>query len=232
MKLRALVLDDEYSDRTLLKKIIQQYCVNIEVKYQADRVITATEMIKEFEPDIIFLDIGLPGESGFDLLKLIDKDKFLIVFVTGHDNFGIEAVKNGAFDYLLKPISVDEVIQMEVKINSFFHNKGNAVYLKVFHNREHRLIHANQIICLMAQGSYTKIYLNDGQSLLISKNITQTMKELPVLFLHKVHRSYVINSNYVTLFKTVENEMFVELTNKITVKVSRQFRAVFKNLFS
>src|SRR5215831_10198209 len=109
MKLRSVIVDDEPNNIGNLSILLERHCPEVELVGQASNAGDGRKLILEQEPDLVFLDIQMPGKSGFDLLRELDEYSFEIVFITAYDKYGIQAVKFAAIDYLLKPINVDEL---------------------------------------------------------------------------------------------------------------------------
>jgi len=108
--LRAILIDDEMKSRSNLRQLLLEYCTNVEVVAEAGSAMEAIKFIREFNPDLLFLDIEMGDVSGFDLLKLLNGEKnFQVIFVTAFNKYGIQAVKACAIDYLLKPINILEL---------------------------------------------------------------------------------------------------------------------------
>src|SRR5665213_2366595 len=107
--MRALIVDDEISNLQNLQQLLQTYSADVEVCAVAENVDEAIKAIKLHQPELVFLDIQLYGQSGFELLKQLDTINFEIIFVTAYDQYGIQAIKFAALDYLLKPIDIDEL---------------------------------------------------------------------------------------------------------------------------
>ena len=108
-KITAIIVDDEFHGRENLRKILETYCPEVEVLGLADSVLKAKELVSALKPEVVFLDINMPVLDGFDFLREYDERNFLVVFVSAHEEFGINAVKAGAADYLLKPVSIKEL---------------------------------------------------------------------------------------------------------------------------
>jgi two-component system, LytTR family, response regulator len=232
MEIKAIIVDDEALDRDLLQELLHRYCDHIHVVATAVSVMDALPLIEQVKPDVVFLDIHMPTGSGFELMQHIPERDFLVVFTTGHNEFGIQAVKAGAFDYLMKPIDVDELIGMEEKMLPEI-TRINAVHpsrLCIYHNRERSFVETDDVICIEAEGSYARLFLIDGSERLVSKNITQLIKDFPNHQLHRVHRSFVINPKHIIGYKTVGNECIVDLTSSVQARVSRKYRNEFKQL--
>ena len=109
MKIKAILVDDEPKSRNNLHDLLQEYCQQVEIVGEAASATEALKLIKQQEPELIFLDIEMPGGSGFDLLKSLNDKNFEVIFVTAFDQYGIQAVKFCAIDYILKPIDIFEL---------------------------------------------------------------------------------------------------------------------------
>ena len=107
--MRALIVDDVENVAESLKQLIVEFCEDVDVIGIANSADSAIEIIKTEKPDLVFLDIQMPGKSGFDLLKSFEKVDFSVIFVTAYNEFAITAVRFGAIDYLLKPVDIDEL---------------------------------------------------------------------------------------------------------------------------
>lgn len=232
---RAIVIDDEALDRKLIQELIRQYCSRISIINDYADINQGEIGIRTDKPDVVFLDINMPGGNGFDLLDRFPRSgrDFLLIFVTGHEEYGIRAVKAGAFDYLLKPIDIDELIELSEKIISHFGEEEPALSsrtISVFTNRERELLSESNIVCIEANGSYSRIFLSDGTDRLVSKNVTQLLKELNAVTIRRVHRSFALNPNFVRSYKVNGGEIDVELSNGVFAKVSRKYKKGFKEL--
>jgi two-component system LytT family response regulator len=110
-EIKALIVDDEPKLRTVLQLKLQQYCKGVQVLGTAGNIEGATELIQLHSPDLVFLDISMPGGSGFELLERLEKVDFEIIFVTGYDEYALDALRVSAVDYLLKPVVTEELVQ-------------------------------------------------------------------------------------------------------------------------
>ena len=112
-----MTVPGEAKSRRLLKNLLSTYCENVKVVGEADSVQTGLTIIKEQNPDLVFLDIVLRNDNGFDILKKIDSINFEIIFTTAHNEYAIKAIRVSALDYLLKPLNVDELTRAVEKVN-------------------------------------------------------------------------------------------------------------------
>src|ERR1035437_6074164 len=109
MNLKCIIVDDEPKSRNNLRDLVLEYCQQVDIVGEAASATEALRLIKKQAPDLIFLDIEMPGGSGFDLLKSLNSQNFEVIFVTAFDKYGIQAVKFCAIDYILKPIDIFEL---------------------------------------------------------------------------------------------------------------------------
>jgi two-component system LytT family response regulator len=229
---KAIVIDDETLDRKLIKELVHQYSKGIVITNDYPDIVQGEAGIRATNPDIVFLDINMPGGNGFDLLDRFSRQQrdFLLVFITGHEEYGIQAVKAGAFDYLLKPIDIDELIGLSQKIVEHFEGDQQQadVSISVFTNREREILAESDIVCIEANGSYSRIYLTDGSDRLVSKNVTQLMTELNSQKIKRVHRSFALNPMFIKSYRVSGGEFDVELSNGVLAKVSRKYKKEFK----
>jgi len=131
MDVTALIVDDEHKNRETLAKLIDQFCYGIKVIGQAENVQQAKDFIDANKPQIVFLDIEMPGGNGFTLLEKFDVPNFQLIFTTAHADYAIKAIKFAALDYLLKPINVNELkIAVEKAIESIQNSSKDLMFLK------------------------------------------------------------------------------------------------------
>jgi two-component system, LytTR family, response regulator len=228
----VFVVDDEGLDRELLKNLIRDYCPALRVVGEAASVIEAKKQIETLNPQLVLLDINMPNQNGFTLLESFPDRKFLTVFTTGHNSYGIQAVKAAAFDYLLKPIDVDELIAVEKKALRHYALVGNPIdaTLRLLRGGNHELIPVDDIILIAASGSYALVHLTDGSEHVLSKNIKKIHAELTDIRIQRVHRSYLVNVNHVKKYHLTGNEAILTLANNLQVPVSRSYKHILKNL--
>lgn len=232
MKLKAIIVDDEMLDTQLLENLINKYCTHIHVQKQLHSINEAITYINTNKPHVVFLDIQMRGETGFELLEQVTYKNFLTIFTTGYNEYGIQAIKAGAFDYLLKPIDIDELLIAETKIMQYA-NKTNIIEspaLKIYHQGAQIAVKPTDIVLMRAQGSYTRIFLIDNQQIMVAKNLRQLADELFDDNFIKVHRSTIINTKYIKSYKPMGNAAIITLINNEEVSVSRSFKSLLKNI--
>jgi two-component system LytT family response regulator len=214
--LKSVVIDDEKNGRELLIHMLSQYCSNVEVCGSADSVHSAVELIDKEMPDAVFLDIEIPGGSGFDVLELTRYKDFCVIFVTGYDHYAIRAIKYAAMDYLLKPVDLEELKKATVKAaqekrnwqngqleEARALNTDNSVKEIIIHSKfKKHILDVKNIIFLESDGNYTHIFLAGGQSITVSKALNHFENILEELNFYRLHRRFIVNLSRVKRVKT------------------------------
>ena len=235
-KLRTIIVDDERLARINLKKLIEPY-TELEIVGEADSNKNAIEIIRLFKPHLIFLDIQLAGETGFDLLERID-NTIKIVFVTAFDNYAIKAFEVNATDYLLKPINPDRLKtainriirgDFEIKNKTKTLDYSDSVYVRLS-NSTSKFIKVNSITVISPVGNYSKIVSNDGKHYLVLKTLKQWEDELPTNNFIRIHRSSIVNIEHVERLEKhsiSHNKLFLRHSNE-PLDVSRRYASKLK----
>lgn len=200
-KYKTIIVEDERLARLELMSLLAEFD-NIEVVGEAWDVPSAIECIKAWHPDIIFLDIQMPGESGFDLLEKINFSGH-VIFVTAFDEFAIRAFEVNALDYLLKPVSpkrlqttINRIESGDVtKITGKMLTYDDRLFLMV--GNKMRFLKIADIICIQAVGDYSKVFLTRSPSGLVLKTMTEWEKRLPENCFSRIHKSTIINLEFV-----------------------------------
>ncbi len=199
---KAIIVDDERLARKDLLLMLREFD-NIEVVGEADSVTLALEIIRRKSPDIIFLDIQMPGESGFDLLEKA-QTQAKIIFVTAFDEYAIRAFEVNAMDYLLKPISTERLTRTLERIeleedpdNSQIRQLSYDDRLFLIVNSHLRFLKVKQIIYINAAGDYSEIFTSEGIKGLTQKTMKEWEMRLPETYFCRIHRSTIINMEYV-----------------------------------
>lgn len=226
-KLKAIIVDDELHGRENLKLIIQNFCPEIEVKGSANDVVSAIALVKNHLPDVVFLDINMPVLDGFDFLDEFEDRKFMVVFVSAHNEFGINAVKVGAEDYLLKPINIKE-LKLCVKKLLTIKDKKNSIK-PIFENNKlviaashgFNILNIDDILRLEADGCYTTIVTKDQKNTLISRTLKDFEASLPKEYFFRIHKSHLINLKYIKDYSNFSGN-FVTMTDGSKVEISRR----------
>jgi len=126
-QIRAIIIDDEADARDIIRNNLREYCEGVDLVGEADGVSSGLQVIKQLNPDLIFLDIEMEDGTGFDLLNQLDSVKPQIIFTTAYDEFAIKAFKYSTVDYLLKPIDIDELIDATKKVSASVSSSNAAL---------------------------------------------------------------------------------------------------------
>lgn len=201
-QLTALVVDDERLARKDLISLLAEH-PTIKIVGEADHVSAAIQAIEQFHPDVIFLDIQMPGESGFDLLNKI-KIEAKVIFVTAFDEYAIRAFEVNALDYLLKPVNPErlartiERLEQEEQTEPIEERKLNyddRLFLML--DTQMKFLKIKTIISISAAGDYSEIITSDKQKGLALKSMKEWEARLPEAFFCRIHRSTIINMEYI-----------------------------------
>jgi len=208
--MRAIIVDDELPNIENLRSLLSKYCSQVKVIGEATSVSRARELTELHSPDLIFLDIQLKGESGFDLLKLIDNRVFEVIFITAYNSYGIQAIKYAALDYILKPVDIDELVAAVDKAQKKFESSKHqsqleflVSYLKGDENKptsialpqqkEIRYVNVEEIIRCEADDVYTLFFLATGEKILVSKSLKEYALLLVNNGFQRTHQSHLVN---------------------------------------
>jgi len=212
--LKVLVVDDEPRSQRVLTAYLKEYCPNVNILGIAGDIPEAVDAIRTHKPELVFLDIEMPGENGFQLLEYFDEPDFMIVFVTAYQEYALKAFRSSALDYLLKPVEIANLVQAVNKARELRELKANSKQqldtLRANLNAEQTtrrlalpvsdgyiFVLVEDIICLAANGSYTTVHITEKKPLLISKKLYQLAEMIAHPDMFKPHRSYFINLNHV-----------------------------------
>jgi len=212
---RALIVDDERLSRKELKSMLADY-EQIEIVGEADDVPSAETATLELKPDVIFLDIQMPGQTGFDLLDKIDNST-RVIFVTAYDEYAIRAFEVNALDYLLKPINPDRLRASIERLELENGNSKKTEDLRTLNyddrlflmlNSHMKFLKLESVISISAAGDYTELLLKDGQKGLTLKSMKEWEARLPEQYFCRIHRSTIINMEYIDKMEEWFNHSF------------------------
>jgi len=246
-KLKAVIIDDELASRETLASYLKNYCPDIELVADADSVKSGLEIIKKHKPEVVFLDIEMPYGNAFDLLEQIDQVDFDLVFVTAYSNYAIKALNMSASYYILKPISIDELINAVEKIKSERNSGDISIQSKILieniqsaNKQNHKIVlpqlngfdvvKVNDIIRCQANDNFTEFYLSNGSKKLISRTLKFYEDILKDFDFVRIHKSHLINLQYVTKYMKGKGGQ-VEMTDGSVVDVSANQKAAFLEKF-
>ena len=212
---KTIIIDDEEQSRNILREEIRLYCTNLCIAAEANSVQTAVEAIRTFQPDLVFLDIQLTDGTGFTILQQLDKIDFHIIFVTAYNQYGIEALKANATDYILKPIDKEELTEAVQKAEKSMTQKELQNNLAALIQKSIpstpttpkkialstaegiHLYQAEEIIRCQSEGNYSTFYFNNGEKLLVAKTMKEIEKTLLIHQFERIHQSHIVNLNHI-----------------------------------
>lgn len=222
--LSAVIIDDDPKGINVLEKLLNGYLDSVEVVGATSAVADGIDLIRELDPDIIFIDIEMPGMSGFELLEAAGEYNGHVIFCTGHDHYAVKAIRARAHDYLLKPVDLDElkeavarVLASDRKTNT---DKPKRIgRLQIPTSKGIIMVDPLEIIYCTSEGNYTNLYFDDNKTLLVSKTLKGVAEMLPDELFCRIHHSHMVNLNFVkTYLRGAGGE--VELTNGKRLPVS------------
>uniref|UniRef100_UPI004049171C LytR/AlgR family response regulator transcription factor n=1 Tax=Gelidibacter sp. TaxID=2018083 RepID=UPI004049171C len=213
MKLNAIIVEDEATIREILRNYLKKYCPNVHILGEAANVDEALVLIRNHELDLVFLDVEMPYGNAFDLLDKVGDINFETVFVTAYNHYAMDALNAHASYYLMKPISIDELIKAvdyvtEIKTkedalqDQVLVPKTNAVNGKITIPLQDgfEVINTADILYCKADDNYTEIFLNTNKKKLVSKTLKYFEDALNDTSFARVHKSYLVNVNEIVKY--------------------------------
>jgi len=238
-KIEAIIIDDETRGIVVLEQMLQRYCPNVSVSGKATKVADAVPLIRSADPDIVFLDIEMPGENGFRLFDYLSDPEFETIFVTAYQEHAIRAIRLAAIDYLLKPVKAEDLIsavaRAEKRIEESVpavndavpHREGRSVDRLVLSTTQgYYPIRTEDIIYCRADDSYTHFCLTTGKSFTVSHSLKEYDDMLSAGEFFRVHKSFLVNLKHID-YVTKADGGFVVMSNKDEVPVSSRKKEAF-----
>jgi len=240
----TILIDDELRGLHSLRKMLERDCPEVSIVAECQDVTTAAEKITALNPQLIFLDIAMPGKNGFDLLNGLDNISFETIFITAHNEYSMQAFKYSAIDYLLKPVDEDFLIDAVKRAQKRINNRQAKSNMETFLfnlqkiNTPHEMklcvpsikgfqvINLSDVIYCEAESSYTIFHLANNHQIVASKPIIEYELLLSDSFFCRIHKSFLINLSHVKEYIRGEGGS-VLLTNHKEVEVSRRRKEVF-----
>jgi two-component system, LytTR family, response regulator len=245
--IKALIVDDEEKACSILKTLLERYTpeiTDIEIVHNA---MDAFFKIKEWNPDLVFLDIQMPFMNGFDLLNKLEEVNFDIVFTTAFNQYAIQAIRFSALDYLLKPIDVEELtnavqrflqrrnsvaptnLQYQNLVSNLAARKNDDFTLAIHGNQGMQFLKINEIIRLEGDRNYTMFYLSAERKHLASKTLKEYEELLSDKGFYRIHKSHLVNSIFV---ESLSQDGIVLMKDKSQVEVSRRRLPDIRKIFN
>jgi two-component system, LytTR family, response regulator len=242
--MKAIIVDDEPDGVRTLKKLMELTCPEVEIAATCNNASSARQALEEIKPDLVFLDIRMPGKSGLDLLAELPEKNFEVIFVTAHNEYLLQALQFSAVDYLMKPVDEDrltEAVQRVKKRQKMEKSPGQAEALLYNINKagsplEMRLclptlkgftiVKLEEIVYCEAQRSYTVFHLVNTKTIMISKPLFDYECLLNGTTFLRIHKSFLINLLHIKEYVRGEGGTVV-MSNNMEIEVSRRKKELF-----
>ncbi|HSC36626.1 MAG TPA: response regulator [Chitinophagaceae bacterium] len=233
----AIIIDDEMKGRIALRQKIKDYCPEVSLLGEAADGREGLQLIEQLHPDVVFLDIEMPVLDGFGMLQQLERKQFHLIFTTAYNQYAIKAIRFAAFDYLLKPVDIEELRNAIGKIKEQQLQQDTGRRLQVLeHNLKNKyalnkiaistrdglqLFNIADIIRIEAQSNYTVFSFTSGPKRTVSKTLKEFETLLPSDLFFRPHHSHLINLHYVKRYLKGDGGQ-VEMQNGDYVDVSRK----------
>ncbi len=248
--IRAIHIEDEPRNIELLETLVNTNCPEVRLEGHASNIKDALVLISNKKPQLVYLDIELNQGNAFELLEKIKElgtFDFTVIFITAFNNYAVKAFRYNAVDYLLKPISIEELKEATSRavekikkiqgneniLDAIKQLKINTGQQKVGFPVSHGVlfVHADEIVRCEAKGAYTCIYLSNGKNILTQKNLKQIERLLPEPGFLRVHNSWTINTRYLKKYYRGKNS-YMEMEDGSTIPVSLRKKGNFLDLLN
>jgi two-component system LytT family response regulator len=246
MNMRAVIIDDEIRVAETLKNIIENNVHDVDVVATICEPLMAPGLVYQCKPDVVFIDIEMPGMNGFDVLDSIDDIDFKIIFVTAYDQYALRAIKASAMDYILKPIEISDVVQAVAKVRHSISvktkiDKHQLSYIKNSHNYSEIIkiptlagidfLDISEIIRVEASGNYCEIYCQDRNHIMMTRSIREAEKLLDHGVFYRSHRSHIINIRHIKRYVYSSGGIIIMSDGK-EIPLSRRKKNEFNELIN
>jgi two-component system LytT family response regulator len=243
-KIKSVIVEDEAAAREVLKNYLSKYCPQIEVVGEAQNIKEAVPLLHDVQPQLVFLDVEMPFGNAFDVLEACKDLQFETIFVTAFSEYSLKALNQSAAYYLLKPISIEELIVAVNKVHQQILNNEifnrNKIILENFRETKpekqqvilptlegFEVVKMEDIVRLRGNGNFTDLYLSDGSKKMVCRFLKHFSEMLPFPFL-RVHKSHIINVNFV---KSYNKGGYVTLNDKTEIEISLTYKEAFLKNF-
>lgn len=238
--MRIVIIDDEKNAVESLSTILEKFCTEVEIVGKAYNATSGIEIINNTHPDVAFVDIEMPDANGFDVVNSLKHTKTFMVFVTAFDQYAIRAFKSNVVGYLLKPVDIEEVQNLVEKVKEMVRNRNLLEVTSDKKNMVEKLsipttkgllfVEPEKIIFIEADGRYSKIFLEDHDTVLVSKNLGEIEELLNMETFFRAHHSSIVNIKHVTELNSKDGGYLV-MTGGSKVLLARRKKDDFLKLF-
>lgn len=226
---KTIIIDDEENSRSNTKSMLASYCPEIEVIAEAGSGMEGKKLIQDLKPEVVFCDINMPGMTGLEMIDGLVHRDFCLIFLTAYSEHGINAVKAGAIDYLLKPLLLGELQGAVKKVVKHYEQKGTPASAPIVndknlvlinHSKGFTLIDYKDIVWLEASDNYTNIFLNNAKKIVASKTLKEFEAILPTTVFFRIHRSSLINIDFIKEYSNAEGGTII-MADGTSIQVSK-----------
>jgi two-component system LytT family response regulator len=217
-KIRAILVEDEEASRTTLRNYLSKYCEDVELLGEAANIVEGAKLIKQHDPQLVFLDVEMPFGNAFDLLEQYDKPSFETIFVTAFSQYALQALNLSASHYLMKPVNIEELVEAVGKVKASLNDQNQIKTSNILlenlqiENKQLRkmvlpsmegfeVVVLKDVIRLQAKDNLTDIFLSDGTRRTVSKTLKFYEEILSDYDFVRVHKSHIININCVKQYR-------------------------------
>lgn len=245
--LKAIIIDDELISLQNLKQKLVEFCPDIQIVATAQKPEEAILLIRQYTPDVIFLDIEMPRMSGFRILDELNDLHFEIIFTTAYNHYAVDAIRVKAFDYLMKPVGIKDLQNAVERLLKHQAEKMEnrletpRVYHPPFKNQDEKIsiptsdglefIPIKKIVHIVSSSNYSKIFLNDGKSIFVTRLLGEFEEMLAPYNFFRVHNSHLINLTYIKKYIRGEGGQVI-MQNGEVIDVSRRKKDDFLKALS
>jgi two-component system, LytTR family, response regulator len=246
MQIKSVIIEDESAAREVLKTYLTKYCPQVQLVGEAQNIHEAVPLIEKTQPQLVFLDVEMPYGNAFDVLEACKAYQFETIFVTAFSEYALKALNTSAAYYLLKPISIEELIVAVNKVQEHLISKDsinrNQVLLENFKEKRtgkqqlilptlegFEVVKIENILRLKGNGNFTDVYLLDGSKKMVCRFLKHFEELLPAPFL-RVHKTHLINLDFVTAYHKGSGG-YVSMSDGAEVEISPNYKEVFLEQF-
>ncbi len=243
--MKCVIIDDDLGCIDALNGIISNYCPQLDMVGSANTIDEGVRLINAMKPQLVFLDVEIHDRLGFDLFRFFPKPDFEVVFTTAHEKYALKAIKSSCYDYLLKPVLIEELVNVVTRLESEngLRNSENLNVLLSNLESQERVLHKiaipstngysfvqiDDIVLMEGDGKYTKINTVSGQKYLSTKNIGEFESLLPSDHFFRTHKSWLVNLHYLLNYDKGSSRLYLQgdLVAEVSLRKKEEFMKLF-----
>lgn len=244
--IKAVIVEDDKNNVEVLSALLQKFCPEISLVGSANTAQGGVNLIRNVHPELVFLDVELGNETGFDVIKQFSSPFFKVIFTTAHEQYAFKAIKASCIEYLLKPVNYKELQEavkkfgqqkslsisqkkIEVLLDNLGNNPNSFGKLAIPTSEGYSFLNANEIMYCQADLNYTIIHTSKNERLVSSKNLKEFEELLNPSVFFRCHKSYIINLNFIKKFS--RSDSMVQMANETQIDIAVRKKEDFLKLF-